>query len=139
MAVWTRRKFTRYQLNGSIKLILRASYTFNLSTSSQDFPKIFARTQWGTEELRWDIYQANWTESAWCYPPVVGEKGYVGSVTYWEYSGVVTIYDPSADPDTTVAFPLTDLPRSVVDADDEQYWWFGGLADGSQIQLGDYV
>lgn len=85
------------------------------------------------------IFYSNWTEASWSYPPVIGEKGYVGSVTYWEYSGEVTIYDASEDPNTTVAFPLTDLPRSVVDADDEAYWWFGGLANGSQIQPGNYV
>lgn len=85
------------------------------------------------------IFQSNWTESSWSYPPVVGEKGYIGSVTYWEYSGEVTIYDASIDPNTTVAFPLTDLPRSSVDDDDEEYWWFGGLANGSQITPGSYM
>ncbi|CAN8105194.1 unnamed protein product [Discula destructiva] len=116
-----------------------SSYTFNLSTSYQDFPQMFSRTQWGTKELRWDIFQSNWTEYTWSYPPIVGEKGYVGSVSYWQFSGQVTTYDASVDPNTTVAFPLTDLSRSAVDADDEEYWWFGGLANGSQIQPGRYV
>ncbi|KAF3763590.1 subtilisin-like protein [Cryphonectria parasitica EP155] len=116
-----------------------SSFTFNLSTTSQDFPQLFVRTQWGTEELRWDIFEQDWTESEWSYPPVVGKDGYVGSVTYWAYSGEVTVYDASADPNTTIAFPLTDLPRTTVDIAAEEYWWFGGLANGSQIESGDYV
>lgn len=31
------------------------------------------------------------------------------------------------------------MPRTTVDEDDGEYWWFGGLADGSQIQPGSYV
>lgn len=85
------------------------------------------------------IFHANWTETQWSYPPVAGKKGYVGSVTYWEFSGEVNIYDASAYPNTTISFPLTDLPRSTVDEEDEQYWWLGGLADGTQVQPGDYV
>lgn len=75
----------------------------------------------------------------WSYPPVVSENGYVGSVTYWEYSGEVTIYDASLYPNTMVAFPLTNLPRTTVYDADNEYWWFGGLANGSQIQPGNYV
>lgn len=133
---------------------------------------MYARTQWGTEELRWDvslarllaslsacrfaplalagsifqlivllakIFSANWTETQWSYPPVAGEKGYVGSATYWEFSGEVAIYDASVYPNASIAFPLTDLPRSTVDVEDEQYWWLGGFANGSQIQPGYYV
>lgn len=85
------------------------------------------------------IFSANWSETQWSYPPVVGKSGYVGSVAYWEYSGEVTIYDASADPNTTISFPLTNLARSTVDLDDEQYWWLGGFANGSQIQPGGYV
>lgn len=116
-----------------------SSYTFNLSTSSQDFPKMYARTQWGTKQLRWDIFSSNWTERDWAYPPVVGSDGYVGSVTYWAYSGEVSVYDASAYPNDTVAFPISDEPRTSVDEDDLQFWWFGGLANGSQITPGGYV
>lgn len=85
------------------------------------------------------IFNANWTEAQWSYPPVADKAGFVGSVSYWEYSGQVAIYDASVDPNTTIAFPVTDLARSAIDDSDEQYWWFGGLADGSQIQPGGYV
>lgn len=60
-------------------------------------------------------------------------------MTYWEYSGEVSVYDASLYPNTTVAFPLTNLPRTTVDDADNAYWWFGGLASGGQIPPGDYV
>lgn len=85
------------------------------------------------------VFSANWTETQWSYPPVSGKKGYVGSVAYWEFSGEVTIYDGSVYPNTTISFPLTDLSRSTNDNEDEQYWWLGGLTNGSEIQPGDYV
>lgn len=85
------------------------------------------------------IFKSNWKELEWSYPPIAGKNGYVGSVSYWEYSGQVTVYDASLYPNTTVAFPLTDLARSTVDSSDEQYWWFGSFGNGSQIVPGDYV
>ncbi|ROW15601.1 hypothetical protein VPNG_02185 [Cytospora leucostoma] len=117
----------------------KSSYTFNLSTSSQDFPKMYARTQWGTKELRWDVFAADWTEREWVYPPVIGSNAYTGSATYWLYSGEVTVYDSSQYPNDTVAFPISDEPRSSIEDDDLQFWWFGGLANGSQIAPGSYV
>lgn len=51
----------------------------------------------------------------------------------------MTIYDASLYPNTTVAFPLTDLPRTTVDESDDEFWWFGDLANGSQIVPGSYV
>ncbi|ROV95580.1 hypothetical protein VSDG_05298 [Cytospora chrysosperma] len=116
-----------------------SSYTFNLSTSSQDFPKMFGRLQWGTKQVRWDIFYSNWTEADWVYPPVIGSNGYVGSATYWIYSGEVSAYDSSLYPNDTVAFPIADEPRSSVDEEDLQFWWFGGLANGSQIVPGNYA
>ena len=75
------------------------------------------------------------------YPPVVGEHGYVGSATYWDYSSTAIEYNPSV---TSVAsnitsFPITDVSRTSVDSDSEQFWWLGGLADGTQIPSGKYI
>ncbi|KUI71994.1 Minor extracellular protease vpr [Cytospora mali] len=130
-----------YSVSGlsATNISAKSSYTFNLSTSSQDFPKMYARTQWGTEQLRWDIFSPGWTERDWVYPPVNGSRNYVGSVTYWLYSGEVTVYDSSLYPNDTVAFPILDEPRTSIDDDDLQFWWFGGLADGSQISPGSYI
>lgn len=116
-----------------------SSYTFNLSTSSQDFPKMYTRIQWGTKQVRWDIFSSNWTELDWVYPPVVGLKGYVGSATYWLYSGEVSAYDSSLYPNDTVSFPIADEPRSSVDEEDLQFWWLGELANSSQITPGAYI
>lgn len=130
-----------YAVSGlaATELSAASSFTFNLSTTSQDFPKMYARTQWGTKQLRWDIFYSNWTENDWAYPPVIGQKGYVGSATYWLYSGEVSEYDASLYPNDTAAFPISDEPRSSVDDEDMQFWWLGGLANGSQIAPGSYV
>ncbi|ERS98380.1 hypothetical protein HMPREF1624_05164 [Sporothrix schenckii ATCC 58251] len=115
-------------------------FTFDLGTRVQDFPKIVARTQWGVKELRWDIFDDAWTERDWKYPPVVGQDGYVGSVAYYAHSGEVSVFNPGFDnASDTISFPLSDIYRSSVDVYDTEYWWLGGLANGSQISNGNYT
>lgn len=110
---------------------------FSLSMPLESVP--YSTVMYDLTEPPHKIFNANWKELEWYYPPVSGKKGYIGSVSYWEYSGEVTVYDASLYPNTTVTFPLADLARSTVDDSDEQYWWFGGLGNGSQIMPGDYV
>ncbi|KAJ9144541.1 Minor extracellular protease vpr [Pleurostoma richardsiae] len=119
----------------------KPSFSFNLDPASQDFPKLFARMQWGTKELRWDIFDTTFNERDWEYPPVVGSNGYVGSATYWAFSGQVDIYDATIDPPAnyTVSFPVSDMPRCSIDVEDLDYWWFGQLANGSMLTPGDYI
>ncbi|OAA53497.1 serin endopeptidase [Niveomyces insectorum RCEF 264] len=117
-----------------------SAFTFNLDPNVQDFPRISARTQWGIKELRWDIFDGDWTERHWTYPPVVGQNGYVGTVAYYAQSGYVGYFDPAVDNATdTIAFPLSDIYRSSFDVEDAQYWWFGQLGNGSQIAPGNYT
>lgn len=52
----------------------KSAYTFDLSLDAQDYPKIISKLSWGTTELRWDIFEANWPERKWVYPPVVGQN-----------------------------------------------------------------
>lgn len=117
---------------------------------------------WGSEELRWDvsttyrridvsqprstpqltyvtitsqIFNANWTEADWSYPPVIGEKGYIGSATSWNGTDDSTYYDPDRhSEDDIFSFPVYYKVRSVWD----RYWWLGRFANGSQVQSGEY-
>ncbi|KAK6213860.1 subtilase [Colletotrichum tabaci] len=115
----------------------KTSFTFNLTLEVQDFPKIFHNILWGTRELRWDIFGAGWSERQWVYPPVVGENGYVGSGAYWVGSGQAPFFDPSRwDPEDTLSYPKINQPRSNFNFEN---WWFGKLANGSQIAVGNYT
>ncbi|ORY70252.1 peptidase S8/S53 domain-containing protein [Pseudomassariella vexata] len=119
----------------SVKLENKANFTFNLSRDAQDFPKLSAQFAWGTEELRWDIFDANYTESAWTYPPVPGQNGFVGSATSWNGTATTNWFDPSiASEDDIFSFPLYARPRRRMD----RYYWLGRFADGSDIVPGVY-
>ncbi|KAI8195985.1 Subtilisin DY [Colletotrichum sp. SAR 10_65] len=112
-------------------------FTFNLTLGVQDFPKIFHSIIWGTRQLRWDIFEDGWTESDWTYPLVAGENGYIGSGAYWAGSGQAPFFDPSRwDPDDTLSYPKVEQPRC---SGNSENWWFGKLANGSQIALGNYT
>ncbi|KEY66377.1 hypothetical protein S7711_05810 [Stachybotrys chartarum IBT 7711] len=118
----------------------KSSWTLNLTIYSQDYPKLYSRHNWATQELRWDIFEKGWTERKWTYPPVVGENGYVGSVAYWFNSPYYYYFDPETDDaNYTVSFPLTDVPRVSLNSPTEEYWWMGMMANGSKIVPGDYV
>ncbi|TQN68016.1 Thermostable alkaline protease, partial [Colletotrichum shisoi] len=115
----------------------KTSFTFNLTLEVQDFPKIFHNILWGTRELRWDIFGPGWSERQWAYPPVVGENGYVGSGAYWVGSGQAPFFDPSRwDLEDTLSYPKINQPRSNFNFEN---WWFGKLANGSQIAVGNYT
>lgn len=58
----------------SIEVAVKPNMTFNLTSVAQDFPKFNNWLIWGSRELRWDIFDADYTEAEWSYPPVIGEK-----------------------------------------------------------------
>ncbi|KAI0886407.1 subtilisin-like protein [Annulohypoxylon maeteangense] len=112
---------------------VKSYYTFNLSLSSQDFPKVYTQISWGTRQIRWDIYEANWNESQWRYPPVEGENGYIGPAASW--NGTSNYFDPNLwNPNDTFTYPLIDQYRGGID-----HKWFGRLGNGSQIANGNYT
>jgi subtilisin family serine protease len=117
----------------------KSNFTFDLSLGVQDFPRAHIRLQLATRELRWDIYEASWTERKWKYPPVVGKDGYVGAVTGWADAGFNTVFDPETDdPEKLVSTPLKNVPRSVVGRRGVDVWWLGRLANGTDIAPGQY-
>ncbi|KAK4198646.1 subtilisin-like serine protease [Triangularia verruculosa] len=119
------------------------TYNFNLSWYEQSFPKVYAAFKWGPRLLRWDIFEAGWQEQSWnSYPPVPGIGGFVESATYWVDSDAGHwAFDPEImDKEDTVPFPLTNLVRtSSWNRNNQGFWWFGKLANGSYIKEGNYT
>ncbi|KAI0106610.1 subtilisin-like protein [Hypoxylon sp. NC0597] len=113
----------------------KSNFTFNLSRDAQDFPKLNTGFAWGTEELRWDIFEADYTEADWKYPPVIGENKYVGSATSWNGTSKSQWFTPGQDSEDDIfSFPLYDQPRDKWGI----YYWLGRFANGSSIQPGEY-
>ncbi|KAI1394404.1 subtilisin-like protein [Hypoxylon trugodes] len=113
----------------------KSNFTFNLSRDAQDFPKLNTGFAWGTEELRWDIFQGDYTEAEWKYPPVVGENKFVGSATSWNGTSKSQWFTPGEDSEDDIfSFPLYDQPRDKWGI----YYWLGRFANGSSIQPGEY-
>ncbi|KAH8673435.1 peptidase S8/S53 domain-containing protein [Xylariales sp. PMI_506] len=116
-------------------LSIKSNFTFNLSTSAQDFPKVLSELVWGTEELRWDIFDANYTEVDWVYPPIPGQNGFIGSATSWNGTDLSEWFDPAKDSEDDIfSFPLYRLPRDTQSI----YYWLGRYANGTQVQSGSY-
>ena len=91
--------------------------------------------------LRIQIYEANWDERHWHYPPVVGSNGYIGAATSYSYSFYGPPFDPSYESSNdTFSFPVYELIRGgYSDYSYNEYWWFGKLANGTQIANGNYT
>lgn len=87
------------------------------------------------------IFEAGWTEDRWQYPPVVGENGYIGSATSYIEAGREWQFNPETmDSNATYPFPVRSLSRTypfIVGY--YEFWWLGGMADGSQIPSGNYT
>ncbi|KAK7738928.1 hypothetical protein SLS63_002265 [Diaporthe eres] len=119
----------------SVELTIKPNMTFNLTYTSQDFPRWNNWLTWGSRELRWDIFDAEYTEADWKYPPVVGENHFIGSATSWNGTDIASYFDPSRhSQDDIFSFPLYNLPRNAW----ERYWWLGRYANGSTIVPGEY-
>ncbi|KAK7431544.1 hypothetical protein QQZ08_002035 [Neonectria magnoliae] len=111
------------------------AWSFNVNKNSNDFIEIGARLSYPCTNLRWDIFDSSWTENLWHYPPEVGLRGYVGSATTYRDSDQYWFFNPDVNNITdTLPFPLTRIPRGF-----RLFWWFGKLANGTQIAPGNYT
>lgn len=118
----------------------KSNFTFDLDPDVQDFPNLYARLNFATRELRWDIFTSKWTEAQWSYPPTIGEGGYIGSATSWAgaSSGKQFINATVDNTENLISLPTKDVPRSIVGAYGVRLWWLGQLADGKKIPPGKY-
>ena len=119
----------------AIDITRHANFTFNTAYFVQDYPKLYVIINYPTEEFRWDFFKPTWTERDWTYPPVVGQKGYLGSASL--YLDVLPELTPP-DFNDVAATPFYEIPRYESLVDITPWCWFGRLANGSQIALGSY-
>jgi hypothetical protein len=72
---------------------------------------------------------------------VQGENGYIGPATSHVLAESLSFFDPDRyDPDDTFTYPVVDLFRNAQTQNSfHQFWWFGKLGNGSQIELGNYT
>ncbi|KAM5352058.1 hypothetical protein ACJ41O_004781 [Fusarium nematophilum] len=111
------------------------AWSFNIDRNPSDFIELGGRLSYACSSLRWDIFDRDWAESLWHYPPEVGKRGYVGSATTMQDAEQFWFFDPTVnDPNDTVPFPLKRVPRGF-----RVYWWFGKLANGTRIAPGNYT
>ncbi|KAH6695516.1 putative minor extracellular protease vpr [Plectosphaerella plurivora] len=111
-------------------------WNFDLSLEKQDFPRLLMTSTFGTPLMRWDIYEANWRETKWSYPPVVGEKGFVGTATTFRYAQDLAPFDPDIYDETDV---IPAVRQWQVRDHMRDFWWFGQLVNGSYINPGNYT
>ncbi|KAL2201793.1 serine endopeptidase [Sarocladium strictum] len=134
---WERGYSMPNMISGPNRLSIqdKPTLTFNLSRQSQDFPLLITRVAYGSREIRWDIFDSSFNELDWSYPPIPGEKHFVGSATAWSRSMQTSYFDPDKDDASDVfAFPRYNIPRSMA----TYYMWLGQFANGSHIEPGQY-
>ncbi|KAK2040381.1 subtilisin-like protein [Colletotrichum somersetense] len=121
------------------------TYTFNTSRAAQDFPKVSTQFKWGTKELRWDvafrIFEADYQETDWMYPPIEGRNGYIGAAASSPYAGSSLNFDPAMMHREKVSpFPTQGIERTTTWSElTDRFWWLGKLANGSYIAPGNYT
>ncbi|KAF6823024.1 serine endopeptidase [Colletotrichum plurivorum] len=118
----------------------KSKFSFDLSTDVQDFPRLLVRVRWGAEALRWDIFEGDWEEEDWSWPPVVGEEGFLGMAATWDYDGFIPIFDPDFDNEMDlIRGPIPELSRDVFGYPSYRAMWLGRFANGTKITVGKYT
>ncbi|KAK1511272.1 subtilase [Colletotrichum costaricense] len=121
----------------------KTTFNFELASGIQDFPMMFMKVKWGTREVRWDIYGSDFDEARdWEYPPVSGQRGYIGAATSWASAGKTSSFNPARhNASDTFSFPETDVARNALTTGGftTAYYWFGKLGDGSVMAPGNYT
>ncbi|ODA75991.1 hypothetical protein RJ55_08273 [Drechmeria coniospora] len=123
-----------------VKTVIRAeergwAWSFDTEKDPSDYVDLRADFRYPCYYFRWDIFASGWTERDWTYPPLVGKRGHVGSAAAVQVSSWQRQYRPERhNKSDTVAFPQLRVPRG-----NAAFWWFGKLADGTQIVAGNYT
>ncbi|CCC11001.1 hypothetical protein SMACR_08789 [Sordaria macrospora] len=88
------------------------TYDFNLSSAARSYPTVAVNLRFPTKTLRWDIFEADWTEAQWNtsapYPPVPGKNGYIDSVAFWSFRFAAQI--PFTDPSHSESWDVWKTP-----------------------------
>lgn len=112
------------------------TFTFNRTKQGADYAMLATGLDWGARELRWDIFDADWTEADWTWPPT---KGYLGSTSYYTGDRMANLADP-ATYNMTAPMPARFVSRNgMYSQGEEKYWWMGEMANGTRIANGNYT
>ncbi len=123
---------------GSVPIAQQPNMTFNTGINIHDFPMAIFFLEFGSTELRWDIFEPDWNERDWAYPPVVGHNGYISPVVFYQPATQTggLIINSSAEYTTTM--PATYIDRQIGNDDAYEFGWLGQLVNGSMIAPGFY-
>ncbi|KAK8073466.1 peptidase S8/S53 domain-containing protein [Apiospora phragmitis] len=110
-------------------------YNFNSKAESFNYFKVSSMLDWGVHELRWDVFDSDWDESKWTYPPTAA-NGLVGPVARWAgaYSNLpsLDLTDPAVIKANTLDTPVRSLScNGFASCNDYLYRWTGHLTNGT--------
>ncbi|KAK7947007.1 subtilisin-like protein [Apiospora aurea] len=120
-----------------------STYNFNSKAQAFNYPVLFSMFDWGVHELRWDIFESDWDESKWTYPPTAAD-GFVGATARWTgttaNAASLDLTDPAVVKANTIETPIMSLSRNgFATRDSYTYRWAGHLANGSIVAPGNYT
>ncbi|KAK8071264.1 subtilisin-like protein [Apiospora hydei] len=118
-------------------------YNFNSKAEAFNYPALSSMFDWGVHELRWDIFESDWDESKWTYPPTAAD-GFVGATARWtgtkENAASLDLTDPAVVKANTVETPIMSLSRNgFASRDSYTHRWVGHLANGTIVAPGNYT
>ncbi|RPA81822.1 subtilisin-like protein [Ascobolus immersus RN42] len=106
---------------------------FNISESADGglLPAVIYTNDMGSAMVRMDLVKRNWTETDWTWPPVEGERGFVGSLRFK--------YTLAGEPQDW-RFPMEYVPRNsaIAGSSYQFYMWKGTLANLTVVPNGEY-
>ena len=123
---------------------VNATYHFDPQDANFNWPKLYSTLDWGVRELRWDLFESQWDEARWTYPPTAA-AGFVAAVARWTGNAVtagsgVNLTDPAVVAANTLATPLRYLARDgIYSRAMSQYMWLGHLANDTIVAPGNYT
>lgn len=130
--------------NISINGTLRFDYSNTANLSAYSYPAIYYALDWGAQQLRWDIFESDWDESRWVFPPTK-ESGLVGLARPWardwdKENSPLNPLDPETVRNNTVQSPLMWLARDgFASRNSARVPWLGHLMPKDGEAAGDKV
>ncbi|PHH59124.1 hypothetical protein CDD81_3718 [Ophiocordyceps australis] len=113
----------------------RPAWSFNLDEDPRDFVKLNMSMAYPCSHFRWDIFEENWREARWHYPPEIGKNGYIGSARGYRPKPSEILFNPTP----SIVKSAESFPRTRIERGLQRFWWFGNLANGTMIPPGNYT